>query len=275
MRTTILKWLILTILLAYVACAAVWARTEADRRVCTGVTIEVADNNSVEAVTPGSVRKELAKYPRKIKGELLSNINTKNIEEFLSSYSNFENVDCSFSSAGTLGIRIVPMIPEIRIFENGSSYYINKDGKRIDSKANFFVDVPVVTGNFSQKFTPRHILPVVRFIQADPLLSDLVGMVEVRSPEDIILVPRIYGHVVNLGDTTRLSEKRDAIVAMYRKVIPYKGWETYDTISVKFRGQVVASRRDKTLKGHSVVYDEDEDPEEATLPEVLDSATTI
>lgn len=269
MRKTILKWLILIILLAYAACAAVWAGTEAQRRVCTGVTVEVADNNSVAPVTPGSVRKELAKYPRKIKGAYLHDINTKKIEKFLSSYSNFESVDCSLSSEGTLSVRIVPMIPEVRIFENGRSYYINKDGKRIDSKASFFVDLPVVSGNFSPSFTPRQILSVVRFIQNDALLSDLVGMVEVRSPEDIILVPRIHGHVINLGDTTRLKEKRDAIVAMYRKVIPYKGWETYDTISVKFRGQVVASRKDKTLKGHSVEYDEEEDPEEATLPDLL------
>lgn len=268
MRKTILKWLILIILLAYAACAAVWAGTEAQRRVCTGVTVEVADNNSVAAVTPGSVRKELAKYPHKIKGVPLNSINTRKLEQFLSSYSNFESVDCSLSSGGTLGIRIVPMIPEVRIFDNGKSYYINKDGKRIDSNANFFVDLPVVSGNFTPAFTPRQILPVVRFIQGDELLRDLIGMVEVRSPEDIILVPRIHGHVINLGDTARLAEKRDAIVAMYRKVIPYKGWETYDTISVKFRGQVVASRRDKTLKGHSVEYEEDEDPEEATLPEV-------
>jgi hypothetical protein len=52
---------------------------------------------------------------------------------------------------------------------------------------------------------------------------------------------------------------------MYSKVIPYKGWETYDTISVKFNGQIVATRRDKSNLINYEMPVEEEDPEEATL----------
>ena len=55
---------------------------------------------------------------------------------------------------------------------------------------------------------------------------------------------------------------------MYHKVMPYKGWDEYDTISVRFRGQIVATRRDKTLLNHGPATDDNEvDPEEATLPD--------
>ena len=47
--------------------------------------------------------------------------------------------------------------------------------------------------------------------------------------------------------------------------MPYCGWETYDTISVKYRGQVVATRRDKTPRRHAPELEEQEDVEEQAL----------
>lgn len=268
MRKTIIKWLILTSLFAYVTCMTIWAHGEAAKHTCTGITVKIASSGKADAVTINGVKEELAKFPKKIVGLPLNRINTRTIEQYLSAYSNFEDVECSFSTGGLLNVDIIPMIPELRVFDGETSYYINKVGKRIESKPNFFVDVPVVTGHFTSSFMPRNLLSVSRFIQKDPILRHLVGMIEVIDADNIILVPRIHGHVINLGDTTNLPEKRQAIVTMYRKVMPYKGWDTYDTISVKFRGQIVATRRNKARNQHSLPVEEDVDPEESTLPDL-------
>ena len=114
------------------------------------------------------------------------------------------------------------------------------------------------------------VLPVCRFVENDPVLSKVVAMIKVDDKDNIYLVPRIHGHIINFGDTTRLEEKKNALLAMYRKVLPYKGWETYDTISLKFNGQVVASRKDKRGGNHGAVYDDDLDPDETTLSELID-----
>lgn len=266
MRKTIFKWLILTTLFAYVTAVTIWAHGEARRHACQGIEVKIASANSVDSVTINGVKEELSKFPKKIEGTAIERINTREIENYLSLYSNFENVECALTTNGILSVSVVPMIPEIRVFEPDKSYYINKDGKRIESKANFFVDVPVVSGNFSETFPAKNILPVTRFIQNDPVLRQLVGMVEARNPDNIMLVPRIHGHVVNFGDTSRLGEKRNALLTFYRKVIPYKGWEEYDTISVKFKGQIVATRRNKTANAHGTEFEEEIDLEEATLP---------
>ena len=136
------------------------------------------------------------------------------------------------------------------------------------SKASFFVDVPVVRGNFNESFRPEYVLPVTRYIAKDPILKNLVGMVQADDADNIILIPRIHGHVINFGDTNRLSEKKEALIAVYRKVLPYKGWNEYDTISVKFKGQVVATRKKKAIKAPQNLDLEEIDMEEATLPEI-------
>ena len=103
----------------------------------------------------------------------------------------------------------------------------------------------MVCGNFTSSFTPKDVLPLVKYIDSDPKLANLTGMIVARDSRNLILVPRIKGHVVNFGDTTRMKEKSHNLFLFYRKVMPHKGWLEYDTVSVKFRDQIVATRRDK------------------------------
>ena len=261
----ILKWVILAALLVYAAGMGVWAHRQAYRHVCTGIEVEVTGQQKTDTAITRGIREELRKYPMRIVGTPLHQINTADIEKFLTKHNNFESVNCMITSRGMLVVNIVPLIPVMRVFYGDNSYYINKDGKHIMSNAEFYSDVPIVTGRFNRKFAPKAILPLVNYIHRDAMLSDLVSMVEARDANNLILVPRVKGHVINFGDTTRLDEKRHALQLFYRQVMPYKGWEEYDTISVKYRGQVVATRRDKTRLNVAEQYEEEEDMEEATL----------
>lgn len=262
----ILRWTILVVLLAYLGCMWVWARAEAERHACKGVTISMGEKGLSDTITVRGVKAELMKYPRRIVGAPLPTINTLDIEQYLMGLNNFEDVQCYVSTNGFLNVRITPMIPEVRVFDGDESYYVNRKGKRINSNAEFFTDVPVVTGHFTGDFTPQDVLPVVRFVQKDPVLRELTAMFEARDRDNILIVPRITGHVVNFGDTTRLAEKRRMLLTAYKNIIPYKGWGMYDTISVKFKGQIVATRRNKAPLYPIETIIEAEDPEEATLP---------
>ncbi|MDE5869674.1 MAG: hypothetical protein K2H18_05530 [Muribaculaceae bacterium] len=267
---SIMKWSILLLLFGYCIAISVWARGEADRHICEKIEIEVKGNRSMDTVVVQGVAKELARYPHRLKGARLSEINTADIESYLSSLNTFESVYCMISPGGRLRIEIVPLVPVMRLFTGNESYYINKDGKKIASKAEFYTDAPVVTGNFNSTFKPEEVLPLVKYIDKDPMLRELVSMIEARDAHNLILVPRMMGHVVNFGDTTRLDEKKKALKLFYKKVMPYKGWEEYDTISVKFRDQVVATRRIKPVAPAPLEDNEDIDPDEATLGDHLD-----
>ena len=265
MRNTILKWTLLIILLGYTAAITVWAHAEASRNACSGIEVVVDGSNKADSVTRNGVLAELAHYPRKIIGVPLESVNTYDVRQFLSRFSNFENVDCVITTDGKLKVSVIPMIPEIRVFSPMGSYYINKDGKYIASNAEFYVDVPIVKGVFTNKLPAMYVLPVTRFIESDPVLSELVAMIEMIDEDNIILIPKIQGHVINFGDTTRLQEKKRALMTMYNKIMPYKGWNEYDTISVRFRNQIVATRRLKALEAHGPLTDDGDDPEEAAL----------
>lgn len=268
MWKTVTKWGVLTALLAYVVSMGVWASGNAAAVKCRDVRVIVSDSAEDDTVTGPGVMQELTRCGIPIVGRRADAVDVAGIERFLGRLNNLEDVQCAVASDGSLRIYVEPMRPEIRVFTpSGESYYINKDGKRIDANAGFYANVPVVYGDFKKGFKPVELLLVTRFIQSDPEMSALVSAVKVQDADNILLIPRVRGHVINFGDTTRLEEKRAALLTAYRKILPRKGWMTYDTISVRFRDQIVATRRDKTISNHGADLSEEADLEEATLPD--------
>lgn len=267
----VLKWTLLVLLTAYVVTMFVWARSEAKRHVCAGIEVAVDGGQRVSSISEKSVKDVLKDYPEPIVGRPIHSVNTYDIAEFLRKFNSFETVDCMITTQGNLKVKVTPMVPAIRVFESDKSYYVNKDGKTMAAIPGFHVDVPIVTGRFTKNFRPEYVLPVVEYLRRDSMLNNVVGMIQANDRENIVLVPRIKGHVINIGDTTRLAQKRRAILTAYRSILPYKGWDTYDTISVKFRGQIVATRRDKTPRFPMAVVEESDDSEEAVLQVSHDS----
>lgn len=265
----VFKTVLCLVLVGYVAFAFAFVHEENARRKCQGIDLRIVGNTLPDSVMQQGVNSQLSKYRHKLKGERLDKINLEKLENYLSNFSNFESVECSFNPDSRLRITIAPIKPEVRVFsDKGRSFYINRFGKRIDADAEFFVDVPVLIAPQKYESCIPTALSVIKFVGEDKDFNQLVAGYKIDGPSDIIIIPRLQGHVINFGDSTRLSEKKAALLAAYKKVLPSKGWNTYDTISVKFKNQIVATRRDKVIAGHGAIEEEGEDLEEATLPEV-------
>lgn len=145
-----MKWSILSLLLIYAAGMTVWAHKAAREHVLTGIEVQVDGLPAMDSIIRRGVTEELHAYPHKLVGTPLHQVSTVDVEKFLAQYSNFESVNCMISSRGTLIVRIVPLIPVMRVFFGDNSYYINKEGKHIVSNAEFYSDVPIVSGRFTQ-----------------------------------------------------------------------------------------------------------------------------
>ena len=183
------------------------------------------------------------------------------IESKLNAIDNIEHAVVERTATNKIRISVTPMIPVARIFDSmGHSYYINREGKRLTANARFRLDVPVITGHFDADHHPRMLLPLLSRIGNDSAWNALVAqiMVEPRH-HDVILIPMIRGHVINLGDTSDIDNKLSRVMTMYRRVLPLKGWTFYDTLNVKWRGQVVATRRVKSIPEPLIRFDQEGD----------------
>lgn len=247
------SWIFATLSLLTVAYLMVmWsvASARSEARLCEGIIITVHDTAQYRFVTPEELGHELGDLTVNATRTPLSKINIDSIEKMLAAFDKIEKVSVNILTNGYVSIDVDPMHPVARIFPmaGGDSYYINSGGKRIKADARYHLDVPVVVGNFDDmQFPATSILPLVDYVSRDSMFNNLVSMIKVDSPTDIILVPSIRGHVINVGDTLDYPDKFSRLKRIYSQVMNVRGWEFYDTISVKWHGQIVASRRDKSL----------------------------
>lgn len=248
-KQSIIRGILSLALIAYLVFAISYSGKMARNSTFSGIDIIVNDSAGSNFVSSEDVFNEISSISGKITSLSPATLNTDSLEAALNTIDKFERANCVITKQRRLIINVTPMIPVARIFDlDSGSYYINRDGKHISADAQYHIDVPVVVGSFDTEFTPQCLVPILEYVKNSPTWNSLVTSINVSPDNDIILVPAIRGHVINFGDTTMMQDKFDRLLKMYRKVLPAKGWEYYDTISVKWQGQVVATRAKKKTR---------------------------
>ncbi len=251
--------IVLLLLAGLLVAGILWAQAREERMLCQRLTIEIENRDSTQFVTERGVQTALADNGIKVLGRPMRQIDASHIERVLGQSDYLENVECIKAKDGEIIIRATQLVPVLRVFDaDGVSYYVNAAGKRMNATATFHADVPVVQGHFTDAYPATRLLPLVQHVESDTLLRSLVAMYTMRDSNNIFITPTIVGHVVNLGSVSGFESKLEKLKLFYREVMPAKGWETYDTISVKWNHQVVATKRKKTVR-EVMVYDPEED----------------
>jgi cell division protein FtsQ len=249
---------ILLVLAAALVIGTLWARDKSRGEQCTGIEVEVINADSTSFVTPQGVLNDLKGRGIKLVGKRMGDIDASDIEEALRLSPYLENADIVKCQNGKVLIRVSQLVPVFRVFDGESSYYVNRAGKHMTATNFYHSDVPVVQGHFTRKYPPTRLLPLIDYVEKDSLLRSLVTMFIVRDSNNIILVPDISGHVINIGNADGLENKFAKLKLFYSQVMPKRGWNTFDTISVKWNHQVVATRRTKAVQ-QVMEFDPDDD----------------
>ena len=213
----------------------------------TGMTVRLSDPAS-RFVNTSDVIAESGIDPATLADSLRSTFDLGSLEKRLLASDKLQDANVTLRSDGRIYVDVTPMVPVARVFDpKAPSYYINATGKRIRAELRYHIDVPVLVGSFDSLHPAQRLLPLLDKIANDPRIGSMIATVTQEADGNIILIPPLVGHVINLGDTSMVDDKFDRLRRFYRHVSPTRGWEAYDTIAVKWRDRVVATRRDKAL----------------------------
>lgn len=215
-----------------------------------GLTIDINDASGTGFVREGDIAQMVSILIGDIDTLRRKNLNTLEVERLLNSNNRVEGSKCRILSNGELVVSVDPLSPVARVFDREGSVYVNADGKRVPASPTYHIDVPVVTTNAKADSTIiRKLLPLLRAIKHNPRADALVSSLRIDDRGDIIIIPNIVGHVINFGDTSLIDNKLERLHTFYQKIMPVRGWDAFDTISIKWAGRVVATKRDKTVSG--------------------------
>ncbi|MBR6745952.1 MAG: cell division protein FtsQ/DivIB [Muribaculaceae bacterium] len=253
-------------LIIYLMVAIALSHKMATDAPCNGVKISVTQNELSQFVTAEDIDHELGGIVASAKTMTASQINLKDIETRLNALSIIESVNCRRLANDEIAIDVDPMTPVARVFDNTGSYYINKAGKHLLASPRYQIDVPVVISENDSLPNVGSILPLLERIEENEVWSQLVSALKVDNTGDIFIIPSITGHVVNIGDGSDIDDKMKRLFAFYNQVLEVKGWNYYDTISVKFSNQVIgriipSKMRNKTPDYSDLEFEEEIDVE--------------
>ncbi len=262
-----ITYLLLSIALtAYMVIALSLSHNMADAAPCKGIDIVVHNQSASPFVTSEDINIELGDLRSRADSVKASEIDLAMIEDKLNALPNIERANCLRTNNNLIAIEVYPMEPVARVFDDTVSYYLNRQGKRLTANARYRVDLLIISCRFDAVVTPMPVLLLIEQIENNPKWKSLVTAYHITRGNDILLIPSVTGHVINFGDAANADSKFQRLSSFYAQVMPVKGWNYYDTISVKFSGQVVAQiAPDKRNKVAKVEYT-DEDFDEIIHP---------
>lgn len=145
-------------------------------------------------------------------------------------------------------VNLTQRVPVARIFDQaGNSYYLDNAHKAMPLSDRYIhyttvvTNVPVLKDDSLGNSLKAQIVKVVRQVERDSFWNAQVSQIILNDDKAFELVPVLGNHKILIGDTANLDEKFENLYAFYKKVMTRIGWDKYEVLDARYKGQVVAS----------------------------------
>jgi cell division protein FtsQ len=178
----------------------------------------------------------------------IDKLDLKLMEEIAKTNPWVEQAEVFVDNREVLNVNITQREPIARMFDvNGRSYYMDSMLHTMPVSVGYaypvpvFTDVPVLAKDSIQKALNAKIAYLSERIGRDSFWHAQVTQIEVQPDQTFIMIPLFGDQKLLLGDTSDLNLKLNNLFAFYKNISPKIGWDKYQTLDVRFKGQVVAS----------------------------------
>jgi cell division protein FtsQ len=231
-------------LLSYVVFAVLKFSHKNEDQKCESVVITIKDSAKTQFVSSKDIKDRLIKEDIKLVGKRFKKINTEKIEKTLEENPFILNVECYTTSSGDLNIDVWQREPVFRVYGK-SSYYVDVQGKTFPISSDYVAYVPVVScpAELYKSYVTGPLKGFMIFIKNDPFWSAQIEQVDVQLNGDVILIPRVGDQEIEIGRLEDYPSKLAKLKEFYKKGLNKIGWGDYKRISIKFKNQVVCTRK--------------------------------
>ncbi len=233
---------------------------------CREVQISIAAPADATFITEQDVRNYITLVGDSLVGSEIAKINIESIENIINKNPFVLSSRVYVTLGGIVKIDIRQRTPVVRV-QNvyDQSYYISKDGSLmpiVDGKtarvliANGFISdlylsslkLDVDTTMKKKDTIPLNknlvkIYDAAFCINKDPFWKAQIQQLFLDKNGDILMMPLVGDHIINLGDENNIPEKLEKLRIFNKKTEFLASWDKYDTININFKGQIVCSKK--------------------------------
>lgn len=114
-----------------------------------------------------------------------------------------------------------------------------KTEKKLKLSDTYTTYVPIVTGNISDSIILKEIYIFAQYLNNNEFWDAQIDQIIVDKDQDIKLVTRVGGHLINIGSFDNIDTKLKRLFVFYKEGLNQFGWNKYSSINLKFDNQVV------------------------------------
>lgn len=212
------------------------------------VEVQIDHGEGKYFLTDSLVKKIIDNKDLKTTQRSLGNLKVDQVEQVLDSNpfvlesQVFKDVD------GVLKIDLKQKTPIARINNGlGDEYYLAEDLTKIPLSNIYSAEVLMVGGQVKERdYEGLKIL--IKTIMADKLLKNHVIAVKKMSPNSFNLLINKGDYIIEFGELDRIEEKFDNLKLFYEQYLGKVGLDYYEKINLKFKNQIVATKRESDEK---------------------------
>ena len=236
-------------LIVFIIGTLAFTSIESKNIMCTDIEV-VFDDSDLIHIDKEKLVRLVKNADNKILNKTLDKINSEIIEDEIENIPAILTADVyklivneKGSYKGVLVVKVKHREPVMRVITSSGGYYLDKYGMRIPVSSSYTTNVLVTTGSISEKFAVEKLLPFVLYVQENDFWNAQIEQVYVEEDGDVLLIPLVGGHIIELGELDNYNEKLNVMRAFYKQVLVKNNWDKYEKVSLKYKNQVVAKRR--------------------------------
>jgi cell division protein FtsQ len=163
-----------------------------------------------------------------------------------------KHAELFFDNNNVLEVRITEREPIARIFTStGASFYIDSSLTKLPLSDKFSPRLPVFTDfpsdaavlSKADSNLLNDIKTMSEFINANPFWMAQSDQVDIGEQRTFDLIPKLGDQLIHFGNTEDYRQKFNNLLCFYKQVLTKIGWTHYSSISVEYKGQIVAVRK--------------------------------
>lgn len=159
-----------------------------------------------------------------------------------------EKAEVFIDNREILKVNITQREPVARIFDiSGRSYYMDSSLHTMPVGVGYayplpvFTSVPVMKNEALLKALNEKIVYLGRYIGSDSFWRSQITQIDVQPDQTFIMTSLFGDQKILFGDTSDIKEKFDNLLAFYKNISSKIGWDKYQTLDIRYKGQIVAS----------------------------------
>ncbi len=216
---------------------------------CQSIVVNI-NPNSPRFLNEDEIASMIEKSGEPIIGQRLSSININKLEAKLSTFTTLDNVEIfrkvdskGLSFKGKLVISVDQRTPVLRFKSSTEDYYMDQTGIQVPISSKYIERILLVTGTIPDETVKKSLLKMADYVNKDEFWKAQIEQIFVQVNGELLFVPQVGDYLIEFGSPDDYELKFRNLKAVYQQGFKNIGWNRYKTISVKYRNQVVCTKK--------------------------------